>query len=167
MNKEITYVIMGSKLRADIEGSTNIIPAVPPQDRSDGHRISGTRKNLALIWLYALVLVSIIAHPSQGTAISAWMNRHGTWLARLQLGLGVHLDWTERIPQLFITQSAPSIPCTLPYGVHTEEAKDRLFALFRQERRVTKYKKKDHLCDEVVSPGLVNRLRRPNVTTIY
>lgn len=145
MNKEIIHIIVGSKLRADTKGSTNIIPAVPPQDRSDGHRISGPRKNLALIRLYALVLASIITHPSQGTlctAISAWINKLGTWLARLQPCLEVHLDWLEKIPQFCIERSAPTNPCTLPYGVHTEEAKDRLFALFRQERRVTKYIKR-------------------------
>lgn len=72
--------------------------------------------------------------------ISAVLHKFGTWLARLQPCLDVPLEWVERIPQLFIARTAPSILCTLPFGVFTEKVKDRQFALFRQESRVIKFK---------------------------
>src|SRR5690554_6758693 len=118
-----------------VRGSTYIITAVPLQNQSDGHWIGGPLQLKALIRLYVRVLARKVAHLSQGTlrtAISARLDRIGTWLARFQPCLVVRLEWVGRIPLLFLACSAPTRSCTLPCGVWTRMPKTRSNAVFRR-----------------------------------
>jgi len=116
-------------------GSAQIIPVVPPRDTSRHSPAIPPQTKVRKAAVMLRVLVTFVAACRQGTlrtAISAWINRPGTCLARIQPCMGILLEWVKRLPATIRWHAAPPLFLALPSGVPTRVHKNRRFALFRR-----------------------------------